>query len=90
MGRNMEILEAMQQRHSVCAYTDRSIEGEVLAALQAEIAECNEKSGLHMQLVLEEPQAFGTGIFKYGQFKGVRNYLCFVGPDDGALGEKVG
>ena len=86
----MDILEAMQERHSVRTYTDKPIEGEVLAALEAEIAACNAESGLHIQLALEEPEAFGTGIFKYGQFKGVRNYLCFVGPDNAELGEKVG
>ena len=86
----MDILEAMKQRHSVRAYTDRPIEGETLAALRSEIDTCNAEGNLHMQLVLDEPEAFGTGIFKYGQFKGVRNYLCFVGPDDEALDEKVG
>lgn len=86
----MDILEAMKQRHSVRAYTDRPIEGETLAALRSEIDTCNAEGNLHMQLVLDEPEAFGTGIFKYGQFKGVRNYLCFVGPDDAALDEKVG
>ena len=86
----MDILEAMQQRHSVRTYLDKPIEGEVLSALEAEIAACNDEGGLHIQLVVEEPEAFGTGIFKYGQFKGVRNYLCFVGPDNAELGEKVG
>lgn len=86
----MDMLEAMKERHSVRAYTDRPIEGDVRKALEAEIDTCNAESGLHMQLVLEEPEAFGTGIFKYGQFKGVRNYICFVGPDDEALDQKVG
>lgn len=86
----MDMLEAMQQRHSVRTYTDQPIEGEVLDSLEAEIAACNAESGLHIQLAREEPEAFGTGIFKYGQFKGVRNYLCFVGPDNADLGQKVG
>ncbi len=86
----MDVFEAMKQRHSVRRYTDQPIEGEVLESLQAEIDACNAEGGLHIQLVLNEPEAFGTGIFKYGQFRGVRNYLCFVGPDNGALDEKVG
>ena len=86
----MDMLEAMIARRSVRTYTDRPIEGEVLESLNAEIDACNAEGGLHIQLVLDEPEAFGTGIFKYGQFKGVRNYLCFVGPDDDALDEKVG
>ena len=86
----MDLLEAMKQRRSARTYTDRPIEGEVLALLSDEIDSCNAEGGLHIQLILDEPKAFGTGIFKYGQFKGVRNYLCFVGPDDDALDEKVG
>ncbi len=86
----MDVFEAMKQRRSVRTYSDRPIEGEVLAALTAEIDACNAEGGLHIQLVLDEPEAFGTGIFKYGQFKGVRNYLCFVGPDNDELDEKVG
>ena len=86
----MNELEAIQQRHSVRAYTDKSIEGTVLAALLEEIDACNAESGLHIQLAVNEPQAFATGIFKYGFFKNVRNYLCFVGPEGPALDEQVG
>ncbi|MBR3224629.1 MAG: nitroreductase [Atopobiaceae bacterium] len=86
----MDIFEAMKQRRSVRTYTDRPIEGEVLSSLKAEIDACNMEGGLHIQLVLDEPEAFGTGIFKYGQFKGVRNYLCFVGPNNDSLDEKIG
>lgn len=86
----MDMLEAMIARRSVRTYTDRPIEGEVLESLNAEIDACNAEGGLHIQLVLDEPEAFGTGVFKYGQFKGVRNYLCFVGPNDDTLDEKVG
>ena len=86
----MDIFEAMKQRRSVRTYTDRPIEGEVLSSLKAEIDACNMEGGLHIQLVLDEPEALGTGIFKYGQFKGVRNYLCFVGPNNASLDEKIG
>lgn len=86
----MDIFEAIQQRHSVRKYIDKPIDPDTLASLEAEIDACNAEGGLHIQLVTEEPEAFGTGIFKYGQFKGVRNYLCFVGPDTPELDEKVG
>ncbi len=86
----MDIFEAMKQRRSVRTYTDQPIDGEVLEALSAEIDACNAEGGLHIQLILDEPEAFGTGLFKYGQFKGVRNYLCFVGPDTSDLDEKIG
>ena len=86
----MDIIEAIQVRHSVRSYIDKPIEGEILEALENEIAACNEEGNLHIQLVREEPEAFGSGIFKYGSFKGVRNYLCFVGPDTKELSEKIG
>ncbi len=86
----MDVLEAIQQRHSVRSYSDKPIEGEVLEALEREISICNEEGDLHIQLICEEPEAFGTGIFKYGAFKGVRNYLCFVGKNAEDLSERIG
>lgn len=75
----MELMEAIQARHSVRAYQDKPIEGEVLAALQAEIDTCNKESGLHIQLVLEEPKAFDCAMAHYGNFSGVKNYLALIG-----------
>ena len=37
----MNLLEAMAARHSVRSYTDKSIEGETLSALEHEIEECD-------------------------------------------------
>ena len=56
----MDMLEAMIARRSVRTYTDQPIEGEVLETLRAEIDACNAEGGLHIQLVLDEPEAFGT------------------------------
>ena len=44
----MELWEAMEQRHSVRAYQDRPIAGEVKEELEAWIAQCNREGGLHM------------------------------------------
>ena len=55
----MELLEAMEQRHSVRSYEDRPLEPEVRAELTGFLAQCSRESGLHMQLVLDEPEAFG-------------------------------
>ena len=57
----MELWEAMEQRHSVRAYQDRPIAGEVKEELEAWIAQCNREGGLHMQLILDEPRAFSWG-----------------------------
>ena len=86
----MDMLEAMRQRHSVRRYLDRPIEGETLAALEAEIAACNRAGGLHIQLVCDEPKAFDSTLAHYGRFAGVKNYLALIGPKGADLDEKCG
>ena len=58
----MDILKAMEERHSVRAYTDKPIEGDTLSRLQKAVARANAESGLHIQLVLNEPKAFDSRI----------------------------
>lgn len=86
----MDLLEAMEQRHSVRSYSDRKIEGEVKENLKQKIRECNQESGLHMQLVCNEPRAFDGFMAHYGKFSGVMNYIAMVGPKGKDLEEKVG
>ena len=86
----MDLMEAVRARHSVRNYTDRPIEGEVLKALEEEIAACNREAGLHIQLVRDEPRAFDSTLAHYGSFTGVRNYLAMIGPKDGDRMEKCG
>lgn len=84
----MTIQEAIVARHSVRQYQGKPIEVEIIKRLDEEIALCNQEGGLHIQLVLDEPQAFTGGMVKYGSFKGVRNYLAMVAPK--SADEKVG
>lgn len=86
----MELLQAMKERHAVRAYTNRPVEGAVKDALSAYIAQCNAESGLHMQLVLNEPQAFNNFMAHYGHFSGVNNYIAVVGKKSKNLEEKCG
>ena len=86
----MDISEAIKERHSVRAYTDKKIEGEVLFALENKIAEINGESGLNVQLVLNEEKAFGGRMARYGKFSGVKNYIAMVGKKGVDLSEKVG
>lgn len=86
----MDIMEAVHARHSVRSYTDKPIEGETLEALEKTIDECNRESGLHIQLIRNEPMAFGGGLAHYGKFEGVKNYLALVGKKDRQLDEKCG
>lgn len=86
----MDILDAIQARHSVRSYTDKKIEGEVLEVLRQTIAECNESSGLNIQLCLNEPTAFSGMMARYGKFKNVNNYIALVGKKEAALEEQCG
>ncbi len=79
----MNILDAIKERHSVRSFTDQPIAAEAVAALQQAVDECNRESGLNIQLIIDEPKAFGTSkMAHYGKFSGVRNYLAMVGKKD--------
>lgn len=86
----MDIWETMRSRHSVRSYADRPLEDAVLTPLRAQIDACNKQSGLHIQLFLEEPAAFGSGIMRYGSFENVRNYIAMVGKKSDGIDETVG
>jgi len=86
----MNELEAIQARHSVRKYIDKPIEAEKVKALQECIDACNRAGGLHLQLITDEPIAFGNGIDlpKYGKFEGVSNYIALVAPK-GSMGDEL-
>ena len=86
----MELMEAIRARHAVRAYTDQPIEGTALEALRAEIDACNRESGLHIQLVADEEDAFGGFMARYGKFSNVRNYIALVGKKGPGLDEAIG
>ena len=80
----------MKNRHSVRAYTDRPIEGEVLDKLREKIDFVNKESGLDIRLMLNEPSAFG-GLFRHMmRFRKAVNYIAVIGKDDADLPEKAG
>ena len=81
--------EIIKGRHSVREYLEKNIEGEVLDNLQSVIKECNEESGLRIELVLNEPYAFGRYIFN--NFENCNNYIVIMGKkDDKDAQEKAG
>ena len=91
----MTLLEAIEARHSVRKYTDGAIPDDVLATLRNKVWEINKEAGLHVQLVTDEPRAFGgfkstSGVFSYGAFTNVRNYFVMAGKKGDDLDEKVG
>ena len=86
----MNLLEAMQARHSVRQYQSRPLEQETISALHSEIETCNRESGLHIQLVTNEPKAFDGFMAHYGKFRGVTNYIAMIGKKGSNLEEACG
>lgn len=86
----MDLIQAIRERHSVRAYEDKAIDGEAKKELLPFIWQCNKESGLHMQLIVEEPQAFNGFMAHYGKFLGVRNYIALVGKKGADLEETCG
>lgn len=86
----MELIEAIENRHSVRNYLDKPIDDELIIELQTEIETCNQESGLHIQLITNDAEAFSGFKAHYGKFTNVRNYICMVGKKGEDLDEKVG
>lgn len=86
----MDVMRAIESRHSVRQFTDEPITGDALVRLQAAVDAANAEAGLHIQLVLDEPAAFTGLLAHYGKFRGVRNYIALVGHDTPDLDELCG
>ncbi|MBP3475114.1 MAG: nitroreductase [Lachnospiraceae bacterium] len=86
----MDQLEAMKARHSVRQYQNKPLEADVISTLQKEVESCNWESGLHIQLVTNEPKAFDGFMAHYGKFSGVTSYFALIGKKTADLEEKCG
>ncbi len=86
----MDLMEAIRERHSVRSYSEKAIDNNVKIELLSYIEQCNKESGLHMQLVMNEPRAFDGFMAHYGNFSGVKNYIAMVGKKGAGLEEKCG
>ncbi|MGM9947942.1 nitroreductase family protein [Floccifex sp.] len=86
----MDLMEAMKNRHSVRQYESFPIESNILSMLQDEIDSCNKESGLHIQLIVNEPKAFDGFMAHYGKFSGVSNYIALIGSKNEQLDELCG
>lgn len=86
----METLEIMRQRHSVRQYTDKRIETGKRETLNALAAQINKKTGLHIQILYDEPDCFNSIISHYGSFRGVSNYIALVGKKSSKTDEILG
>ena len=82
------MIREIKERHSVRNYKDIPINEETGNKLYDEIRKLNNQSGLHIQLVSDEPKAFDGFMAHYGKFSGVKNYIAMVGPKSKDLNEK--
>lgn len=87
---NMNLLEAMEARHAIRAYTDEAVDSRSLDAIQAEIDAINAESGLHFQMASGLDDAFLGLKTHYGRFKDVHNAVALIGrpvpPDETVTG----
>ncbi len=86
----MTLLEAIQARHSVRAYTGQPLTDADAQALQEKIDEVNRVGRLHIQLIRNEPKAFLGPFARYGKFRNVTDYLVMVGVKADDLDERIG
>lgn len=82
--------EAIVERRSIRKYKPIAIPAEKVEALEACVRECNEKAGLHFQLVLNEKEALTGFLSHYGGFKNAWNYIALVGKKEPDVSELCG
>ncbi len=86
----MTLIEAIQARHSVRAYTGQPLTDADAQALQEKIDEVNRVGRLHIQLIRNEPKAFLGPFARYGKFRNVTDYLVMAGVKADDLDERIG
>ena len=86
----MTFLEAIQSRHSVRQYLDQPIPEEIRRELDAYAEELNRQSGLHMQILYDEPRCFYSHMAHYGKFENCNNYIVMAGKKAADLEERSG
>lgn len=85
-----DMMNLIQNRHSVRSYTDEPLSPEVRSRLIEEIEAINQIGRLHVQLISDDPKAFSSLMAKYGKFNNVQHYLALVGPNTVRLDELCG
>ena len=86
----MNLIQAIYARHAVRHYNGKPINSKDKKELNSFINKVNKESGLHIQLITNEPKAFGGKKAKICNFTGCVNYLAIVGPKSKQLKEKAG
>lgn len=86
----IDLMEAIENRHSVRQYTDQPIEPEKISAIAELIETCNREGDLAIRLITNEPKAFDSRMAHYGKFSGVTNYIVLIGQKAPDLEERCG
>ena len=84
----MDLYKAMLERNSVRRYTDEPLKQEHIEAINSAIEKVNNESGLHFQIITNEPEAFLGKAASYGHFSGCTDYIVAVGPK--GMDEEIG
>ena len=90
----MDILELMNERHSVRQYKNQTIESSKREEINSLINAVNAESKLSIQVFYDEPKCFNSFMAHYGKFENVKNYIAIVGNKNdqekaGYYGEKI-
>ncbi len=85
----MTLTEAILARHSVRKYIDHPLEDMAIKTLREKIDTINSLANLHIQLIVNEPLAYSSGL-AYGTFSGVSNYFVMAGKKTDDLDHKIG
>ena len=86
----MDIIKAAYNRHSVRHFDGKPLKAQDKRELNKLISAINKKAQMHMQLVTNEPRAFGGKKAKICNFTGCVNYLVIIGRRNKQLKEKAG
>ena len=86
----MDIMELMRSRHSVRQYLDKPIPQELRIQLNGYTERLNAESGLHIQIIYDEPECFSARMAHYGRFENAKNYIVMAGAKSAELDEKCG
>lgn len=84
------MIDVMKSRHSVRQFTKEQIPEDIRRELNTYAKELNRQGRLHMQILYDEPDCFGSRMAKYGRFANCRNYIALVGKKAADLDERCG
>ena len=86
----MDILEAIEKRHSVRSYKDEPVAEAVRTKLDAFVEKCKNESGLSIKVVYDDPEIFDSKLAHYGNFKNANNLIIMAGDKNTDNDEKCG